>query len=285
MLIVGVREPRPFLEAHVITMSLLALIAWRMAARRMRECDAPDEVTSEEFRRGAAQTFLAQGPAQANQRVDQVLLSIFVPSAALGGYSQSVKWSALSDPLYRGLSSVCFPAISSRTGEAALKRALTVTRLVFSAAYLIAPVGAVLTYAMWQPVFGGEFASVRWLAVTMFFAATVLGINSVLADVLRGLGRPDVVLRAEVAALVVTTAGLAALVGLIGVTGAAITSIAAYLVVMYLYLHRIAQMADTSPIHLLTPVHPRDGIAALSLSRSDEPEIAPSDEVMADPVA
>jgi O-antigen/teichoic acid export membrane protein len=82
-------------------------------------------------------------------------------------------------------------------------------------------------------------------------AAGVLGLNLVLQEGLRGLGRPYAVLQAELAGLAVTAVALVALLYPMGILGAAIASLLGYSTVTVVLLLGARRYAGMSPGSLL----------------------------------
>jgi O-antigen/teichoic acid export membrane protein len=78
--------------------------------------------------------------------------------------------------------------------------------------------------------FGARFGESIRAANLLAIAGGVAGLNMLLSEGIRGLGRPVSVLRAELAALVVTAVGLWLLLGPLGIYGAALVSLIAYAV-------------------------------------------------------
>jgi O-antigen/teichoic acid export membrane protein len=77
-------------------------------------------------------------------------------------------------------------------------------------------------------VFGSEFSPAVPVAEVLLLGTVLMGAKDVLAGGAQAVGRPWLASRCELVALVVTAAGLAALLPLFGVMGAAIASVIAY---------------------------------------------------------
>jgi O-antigen/teichoic acid export membrane protein len=94
-------------------------------------------------------------------------------------------------------------------------------------------------------VYGDAFTPSIVPAEILVVASIAVAVGQAWAGSLRGLGRPSEPAKAEVISLVVTVAGLALLLGPLGIVGAALTSLVAYLMAatfMYLRLRHLLGM-------------------------------------------
>ncbi len=102
-------------------------------------------------------------------------------------------------------------------------------------------------------LFGHEFRAAVLAAVILVPAAGVLGVNFSLQEGVRGLGRPYLVLRAELFGLLVTAITLALLLRPLGLMGAAIASLLGYSTVTFSMLASVRKIAGTSIASLILP--------------------------------
>lgn len=228
----GVRRAVPLASAYIVVGWLLlgpAIVLLRrngffLALPRRREV-----AETLEFGLPAVATFM---PRLLNFRLDQILMAGLLPPAALGQYVVAVAWSGAGTPLIHGLSSVIVPKLAGRSGEGAagpelLARAARLGTLVAAllafALMVLAPIGIPFFFGL---RFGESIRAAKILAI----AGGVAGLNMVLSEGIRGMGRPASVLRAELAALVVTAGGLWLLLRPLGIYGAALVSLVAYAV-------------------------------------------------------
>jgi O-antigen/teichoic acid export membrane protein len=100
-------------------------------------------------------------------------------------------------------------------------------------------------------LFGERFRPSIPAALVLLPAAGVLGLNLVLQEGLRGMGRPFAVLQAELAGLAVTALGLAAMLRPLGITGAAIASVLGYSTVTVVLVLSVRHYLGPSPSELL----------------------------------
>jgi O-antigen/teichoic acid export membrane protein len=150
-----------------------------------------------------------------------------------------------------------------------------VTLAIGVCAALLAPVGIVF-------LFGEAFAPSIVPGVLLCFAAVLLNANLVLHELTRGLGMPEIGMRAELCGLVGTILLLLLLLRPFGGLGAALTSIASYGGIMTSMLISISRRLDITIGSMLLPRADdvRLLIAAISRvggrSRTSTAPVAPS---------
>jgi O-antigen/teichoic acid export membrane protein len=186
----------------------------------------------------------AAAPTLLTTRLAMLVLSLAVPSAALGQYAVAASVTALAMPVVSAVGNVSFPKIASRTLPPARLDRLQRFAVVGSAVtgiVLMLPV--VVSAPVLVPlVFGAGFRDAVPLVLLLAPGGVLLACGRVCADLLTGHGRPLAVARAQAVAALSTVALLATLVPWLGVIGAAITeSVAAAvaLVLLLRALHRV----------------------------------------------
>jgi O-antigen/teichoic acid export membrane protein len=80
-------------------------------------------------------------------------------------------------------------------------------------------------------LFRGDYRDAIPAALVLVFAAAASSTNTIQQEAVRGLGRPDLVLRSQLCGLAVTVASLALLLGPFGMVGAAVASLLGYLTI------------------------------------------------------
>ncbi|MBM4268629.1 MAG: hypothetical protein FJ144_18790 [Deltaproteobacteria bacterium] len=163
-----------------------------------------------------------------NLRLDQAVMAAWLPPAQLGVYVAAVAAASPAQILATAVRMVTVPLIArapasdqARLVEAAVRR------------YAVASLAFALLLALALPalvplVFGSEFSPAVPVAEVLLLGTVLMGAKDVLAGGAQAVGRPWLASRCELVALVVTAAGLAALLPLFGVMGAAIASVLAY---------------------------------------------------------
>jgi O-antigen/teichoic acid export membrane protein len=157
------------------------------------------------------------------------------------------------------------PAVASATDAAHGARRLAAgARITAALAIMLCLILAVVTPVAIVLLFGERFRASIPAALVLVPAAGILGLNLVLQEGLRGMGRPYAVLRAELSGLAVTAVALIAMLRPMGIIGAAIASLLGYSTVSAVLLINARRYAGTSLRDLLLP---RPGELKLTLGR------------------
>jgi O-antigen/teichoic acid export membrane protein len=167
-------------------------------------------------------------PTALNLRLDQMLMAAFLPAKSLGFYVVAVAWSGAVTPLITGIGSVLFPRIARADPEKRGELLAQGLRLGVAVSVPVVILVAALTPFGISFLFGRAFESSSLAALILVFGAATAGMNLVLEEGLRGLGRTKDVFWAESLGLVVTVCSLIMLLRPLGILGAAIASLLAY---------------------------------------------------------
>ncbi len=165
-------------------------------------------------------------------KLDQLVLTVAVAPALLGIYAVSASFGELIVPVAASMGQVMLARVSAR-GRPEVRSSLPAA-LTTCVGLAVAAATVTFVLAPWlvRLLFGARFLpgvpSLRILLIGSISLAT----STVLADTLRGLGRPLVPARAELVGVVCTALLLAVLVPPLGIKGAAIASTFSYTVVM-----------------------------------------------------
>jgi O-antigen/teichoic acid export membrane protein len=186
----------------------------------------------------------AMAPTLLASRLDVLVLSMAVPSAALGNYAVAASVTALALPVVSGVGNVSFPRIASRTLSVAGQDRLQRWAVLTSAAVGVALMLPVVVCAPWLVplVFGEGFRDAVPLVMVLAPGGVLLACGRVCADLLKGHGRPLAVARAQAVAAAATGVLLAALVPPFGVTGAAVASSVAAGVALVMLLRALRRV-------------------------------------------
>jgi O-antigen/teichoic acid export membrane protein len=200
---------------------------------------------------------LTSVPQTINLRFDQLLIIAFLPARLLGFYVVAVAWSGGVAPLLSAVGSVLFPHVSAernveRQGHL-LARALQSGILV--AAVTSLPFIALAPFCL-PLIFGARFAPAIPSALVLVPAGALLAWSGIAEEGLRGLGRPGIVLFAEIAAAAVTLAALPVLLALDGILGAAIASLLGYGAIALFVSVAISRITDQRLYALIMPTWP-----------------------------
>jgi O-antigen/teichoic acid export membrane protein len=166
-----------------------------------------------------------------NERLDQLMISVFLAPARLGLYAIAGTVTALTSLIGGSVAMIALPSLARL--EVLEERARAARRFVVLTIALSALVTApliVLAPTLITFFFGSAFAPVANVARILLVAAVVFSTNRVLTAILNGIGRPLDAGVGETLALVATVGGLAVLLPTLGLTGAALASLLAYVV-------------------------------------------------------
>lgn len=183
----------------------------------------------------------AVAPQAVNAYLDQLVLSVTVSPADLGRYSIAVSITALPAPFVSAIGYVLLPTLAAGTTDPAatreIQRKAVLVSLGIGAVILIplALAAPVLVPLVFGPAYRGA-VPLMWILTP---GGIFLACGQMVANLLRGLHRQIVVARAEGIAVIFTLLLLAALLPLIGVTGAAIASTVPYGISLTLMLREL----------------------------------------------
>lgn len=188
-----------------------------------------------------------------NARLDQLILTLMVPPAALGNYAVAVSLSLLPQPVTAAFGTVAMPRIAAaRDRKSVVGQGVLTTALLGSMSIGVAASLAVcgITSLLVETVLGPSFDNVAPLLFALAPGAAVYGTNKVMGDILRGFDRSSSVARAEGIALVLTISLNVLLPPIMGVMGAAVASSVAYGVAFLLLLQTVVRQTNARPAAL-----------------------------------
>jgi O-antigen/teichoic acid export membrane protein len=163
--------------------------------------------------------------AQANVRLDQLVMIKLVPSRELGFYAVAATISTAAAGIIT--SAVHSPlAVRTAKGESVLvARALRVT--LFAVAVTGGALAATVPFLV-PFVFGESFTPAAAMAEILLVGSVFMTGMNVLSTAMAGAGQPGAGAKAQLAALAITVPGLAIALPTLGGIGAAIVSVLAY---------------------------------------------------------
>lgn len=242
--IIEVRNPvtlaLAFLGAHLVL--VLAGFALRLRYPRPVRTDATDVPPVRELLRYGIPSGLVSVPQVLNLRVDQIIMVWVVTRADLGLYATAAGWSTIGAPVFIGLGQLLVPRLASikqpTEQRRVTRRAVLVT---FGAAAVLAGIGVPATVALFPLLMGDAVRPVIHVGQLLLVAGCISGIQLVLGEIQRGLGRPRVTLVAELIGLGSTAVTLSILLPRYGLVGAAVASIVSYSTVVAALLFALAR--------------------------------------------
>jgi O-antigen/teichoic acid export membrane protein len=239
-----------YLGANLITLCV-ASVLYRLADRSSLKFK-PD--VARELLSFGVRSHLGNVSSLLNERVDQLVISVFLAPAKLGLYVVAVTLCSLTALVGSSVSLVALPTVARLRGVA--ERARAARRLVgltaAASAALTLPVIA-FTPLIIDIAFGSAYRSAAIVSRILLVAAVILSTNRALSSILMGVGRPLDAGIAESIALVATFAGLAALLPVFGLVGAGIASLIAYSVSCAWMVRRATRVLGLSAYELFLP--------------------------------
>lgn len=192
----------------------------------------------------------------ANERLDQLLLSIFTSAASLGLYVVAFNYAmllqALTNTAAMAMWSGMVAAHQAGAGPAYVTRWYRRVLWATLAAALVVAASSVIVIPV---LVGRAFSSAVPLAILLVPAVVLLGLNEILSTALQGSGRPELVSASHVVGLVVTVGALAALLPRYGPYGAAIASLLSYGTTQVFLLRRTVATFGMTVRSLIVPTH------------------------------
>jgi O-antigen/teichoic acid export membrane protein len=197
-----------------------------------------------------------------NERLDQLVMSVFLSPASLGLYVVAVTMTSVTGLLGVSAAAVALPSVASTAsaGERVYQARRLVGVTLLASTAITVPLIVALPLLIHR-FFGHAYAAAIGPGRVLLVAAVALSTGRVLGAVLRALGQPLDAGRAELFALAATLLGLALLLPSLGLAGAAFTSLGAYLLSSGWMAGRVARALGVSPARLLLP--DREALAVL----------------------
>lgn len=197
---------------------------------------------------------LASLPEQANLRMDQLLIAAWMPPRMLGLYVVATAWASSMTVISNAISYVIVPHVSrlrSRKEQGvALARivpgSLVVSMILAGSLALATPWGI-------EAMFGTEFRAAIPVAYVLIVGGVIASVKGVMAEGLRGLGRPRAAMAGELVGFVVSTFLLCLFLKPYGILGAAVISVLGSGTTLILSLILCSREAELKILRLLVP--------------------------------
>jgi O-antigen/teichoic acid export membrane protein len=213
-------------------------------------------------------TSFATFTQQSNLRLDQIFIAAILPPQILGIYVVSIAWSAAHSPLIGAITYVIVPHMTRLNALAEQSSAICrITRTTIVINLVLTGVMLVVTPAAIQLLFGAQFKEVVPIAYILIAGSVFSNVKGVLAEGLRGMGRPEIVMRGELFGLAVSLILFPLLLYLNGLSGVAVASIMGHAVTFGFLLFKLQGNSGVSVKDLLFPR--REDLAYLLSRMSD----------------
>ncbi len=247
-------EPAALAAANLAGMSAVLLLIAVVVRRRVSGSFAPEVRNFAPLLRYGMPCVLSTLPQFLNLRLDQMVMTAFLPPITLGLYVAAVAWAGAINPLLTAIAAAQFPEVAAKSHlPDRIRTFVRGTRLAALIGIVTALMLTVATPLAIKLFFGTQFRGAVPSALILVPAGAVAGVNVVMEDGLRGLGHPARVMRAELAGLAVTAACLALFLRPFGILGAAIASFFGYSAVGISLVGAAGRVAGVSAVELLAP--------------------------------
>jgi O-antigen/teichoic acid export membrane protein len=189
-----------------------------------------------------------------NERLDQLVISVFLAPAKLGLYVIAVTLTSATMIIGNATGMVILPMVASLEDPA--ERITVASRYVgwvlVGAACVAVPMVA-FTPLLIRVFFGYDFLGATTVTRVLLVATVLLSANRVIGALLKAVGRPLDAGVAELLSLGMTVGGLALLLPRLELLGAGLTSLMAYGVTTAWMTLKAARALDVPPTVLLVP--------------------------------
>jgi O-antigen/teichoic acid export membrane protein len=254
LLALGAMSVRTLVIAFLVTQAATTLyVAWLVRRAGVRKLSTDGATMRRLFGYGI-RSHASTVPSTLNYSLDQLVISVFLSTTQLGLYVVAVTMSSFTVLIGASVAKAILPNVASHPpgpGRDVLARRLISATLIISA--LISVPILALASPLITILFGHSFAHAASVARILVVAAVALSTNRALEAVLRGVGRPLDAGVAEFVALGATAVGLATLLPTLGILGAGLASLDAYLVSMVYMTRRATRSLGVTQVQLLTP--------------------------------
>lgn len=185
-----------------------------------------------------------------NQQLDQLLLSIWVTPSELGQYAAAVTLAGAILLIPTAIGTIGTSKIARASNDPSEQRRHIRIAFAWSAALLV-PAGllvAILAPWVTRILYGEAYGYAAQLLRVLAPAAVCLGMGMILADVLKGMGKPMYATYGAIAGAAITIVGLALTLRRFGAWGAAWVSFTAYTAMMIIQCYFLWKLMFRSPL-------------------------------------
>jgi O-antigen/teichoic acid export membrane protein len=239
---------------YTLSMGVCVVAAFVLVARtRPGRLGVDREAVQSMFAYGI-RSHASNSSSQLNQRLDQLIISAFLPARQLGLYVAATTLTSLTGMIGYTVAFIALPSVArlSPGPERTLVARRLISMTLLASAVVSVPIVIFAPFVI-KLFFGPSFAAAVDATRILALAIIGYGASRSIEAVLRAVGRPFDAGIAEFIALGVTVASLAVLIPLAGIVGAAVSSLLAYGVAGYWMTRRAAAALDARWFQLLVP--------------------------------
>ncbi len=196
-----------------------------------------------------------------NERLDQLVISVFLAPVQLGLYVIAATLTSLTSLVGQSVSMIAHPVVAAeQPGPARAAMVRRYVRLTILGATAVTVPMIVFTPTVIAILFGHAFAPAATVTWVLLVAAVVLTTTRLVQFMLKAAGRPLDAGISGFVALGATVASLAILLPWLGILGAGIASLFAYSVSAAWTANRAARALGLNSVQLLAFVPARDEV-------------------------
>lgn len=254
LLATGTFGVRTMVVGYVICYVLSSALAGVLVHRARRgTLEYTREMMRSVFRYGLL-SHASNTSSQVNQRLDVLLISIFLSSRQLGLYVVAVALTSLTLIVGGSIAYVALPSIARQEpGPERLLLARRLTSVTIALSTLIALPVLAFAPELISLFFGSGYRSAANVTRVLVIAGVGFSASRALEAVLRAINRPLDAGIAEFVALGVTCVTLGALLPTLGLLGAGLSSLLAYLVACGWMIQRVSRALGNRHRDLVLP--------------------------------
>lgn len=256
LLMAGVDAVMPFVTVLLIGNASAWIVAASFGPGRRVAAAPPSAPIARQMLGYGVRTQYGNWAIVANERLDQLLLSIFTSARSLGLYVVAFNYAMLLLAIANTAGIAMWPGMvaAHEAGVAPAFVARWYRRLLWITvtAAVIAAASSIVVIPM---LVGQAFSGAVPLAMLLVPAVVFLSMNEVLSTAFRAIDRPEVVSASQVVGLAMTVVGLAALLPRYGAYGAAVASLFSYGSTHAFLLRRTVVAFGLNGRSLVVPTH------------------------------
>lgn len=222
---------------------------WRVArtARSERE-------TMRRLLRYGVRSHTSSATSIVTERLDQLVISLFLAPAKLGLYVVAVTLGSLTSIVGSSIAIVALPRIAQiEAGPAQQRAACRYMQLTVLLSAVITVPLIVLTEPLIDLLFGSDYVGATATARVLLVAAMILATTRTLGTILRAINKPLTGGIGEMLGAAITIAALAVLLPLFGILGAGVASLLAYATSAAFLTWAVSRALHVPPSALLVP--------------------------------
>lgn len=250
----GVSNAKLLAMAYLGILTLLIFFVGWVVIKRIPGPFKPQPSLTKPLLSFGVPSVLSSIPQVLNCKFDQMVLAAFLPPSVLGLYVVAVSWGNIVTPMASAIASAVFPKVAAHGDPH--QQVLACARSVRATVFVSSVIGlllALVTPLLLPFLFGNRFSEAVAQALILILACVLSGINMVLSDGLRGLGRPYFVLWAELLGLIVSALFIWFALSRLGIIGAALASLLSSVFAMTVLVSCVVRLSGLSAKEFLMP--------------------------------